>query len=87
MAAISQKANLSKRYTNHKIKGTTATVMKNAGHSLDEIATVTHHKNLESLKCYLAKPTLEDKVNFSKTLSKFGQSDKCDKVESTTQNK
>ena len=30
---------------------------------------------MESLKCYLAKPTLEDKVNFSKTLSRFGNSE------------
>ena len=46
----------------------TATCMKKAGYSLQDITFVIKHKNLESLKYYLNKPTLEDKSNFSKSL-------------------
>ena len=73
MAIISQSANLSKRYTNHKIKGATATAMKKAGHTLEEIAFMTKHKNLESLKLYLAKLTMEEKENFSKLLCNYSK--------------
>ena len=47
MACISEHAQLSKCYTNHKIKGTIATAMKKAGHILEEIAFMTKHKDLE----------------------------------------
>ena len=42
--------------------------MKRAGYTLTEMAFVLKHKNLESLKYYLEKPTLEDKTNFSNSL-------------------
>lgn len=42
--------------------------MKKPGYSLQDIALVIKHKNLESLKYYLEKPTLEDKTNFSDSL-------------------
>ena len=53
-------------YTNHCIRGTTATGMKHKGHTLVEIAHALKHKNLESLKHYV--PTLKHKENFSKSL-------------------
>ena len=53
---------------NHCIHGTTASAVKRAGYTLNEIAFVLKHKNLESLKYYLDKPTLEDKTNFSDSL-------------------
>ena len=72
MATISSNAKLSKRYTNHKIKGTTATTMKAAGHRLEEIALITKNKNLVSLKLYLAKPTIQDKENCPNSLCMYG---------------
>ena len=55
MSDISTKADLSKNYTNHGIRKTTVTAMKRSGFSLQEIANVTKHKNLESLKHYISR--------------------------------
>ena len=59
MSEITQQAKLSKKYTNHQVRKTTATAMKRSGYSLQEIANVTKHKNLDCLKHYLAAPTHE----------------------------
>ena len=68
LSELSKCAELSYIHTNHCIGGTTATAMKRAGYTLNEIAFVLKHKNLESLKYYLEKPTPEDKTNFSHSL-------------------
>ena len=73
MSDISKKAKLSKNYTNHTVRKTTATAMKRSGFSLQEIANVTKHKNLESLKHYLAAPTHEEKESYSNALHDYGQ--------------
>ena len=49
-SVISENSGLSVKYTNHCIWGTTATPMHKMGYSLHDIAQVTNHKNLESLK-------------------------------------
>ena len=53
MATISKTASLSKQYTKHCIRKTTATGMKRQGFDLKEIANVTKHKNLQSLENYI----------------------------------
>ena len=73
MSDISKKAKLSKNYTNHTVCKTTATAMKRSGFSLQEITNVTKHKNLESLKHYLAAPTHEEKESYSNALHDYGQ--------------
>ena len=45
--------------------------MKRAGYTLEEIAWVLKHKNLESLCRYLVKPTQGEKENFSNDLFKY----------------
>lgn len=70
MKQISQSTNLPKLYTNHKIRGTTASVMKDK-FGLFAACNVTHHKSYESLRSYLAKPTLEDKAKYSTALFNF----------------
>ena len=80
MKQISLNADLSITYTNHCIRGTTATPMHRSGYSLHEIAQVTKHKNIESLKCYLEKPTLEDMQNYSASLCDYScknETDSC----------
>ena len=52
LSEISKAADLSYIYTNHCFWGTTATAMKRAGNTLNEIAFILKHKNLESLKYY-----------------------------------
>ena len=77
MKEISKQAGLSFTYTNHCIRGTTASAMKRFGYALPDIAKVTGHQNLESLKYYLENPTLQDKQNYSNDLFKYtGQ--ECD---------
>ena len=68
MKIISKNSGLSTKYTNHCLRGTTATAMYKCGYSLHDIAQVTRHKNLESLKYYLAQPTITDMENYSNSL-------------------
>ena len=68
MKEISKNAGLSRIYTNHCIRGTTATAMHRSGYSLHDIAQVTRHKNIESIKFYLQTPTIEDMENYSNSL-------------------
>lgn len=68
---ISKKANLSTMYTNHCIRGTTATALKKLGFSIPEIASVTKHRNFQSLEHYLEKPSLEERGRFSKSLFQY----------------
>ena len=77
MKHICQNAGLTKIYTNHCIRGTTATAMHRSGYSLHDIAQVTHHKNIESLKFYLQQPTIEDMENYSESLFKYGENTKA----------
>ena len=78
LSKISKASGLSYIYTNHCIQGTTATVLKRSGHTLEEIAHVLKHKNLESLKHYLDAPTLKDKENYSTSLFKDTNKDNTD---------
>ena len=52
-----------------------ASAMKRAGYSLQDIAHIIGHKNLESLRYYLDKPTLQDKENFADDLFKYTAKD------------
>ena len=68
MKTISEKANLSKMYTNHCIRKTTATGLRRQGFDLKDIANVTKHKNLQSLEHYIGGPTHQEKENYSDAL-------------------
>ena len=71
MKELSEKASLSCIYTNHKIRKTTATGLQRSGSTLEQIAHVTKHKNLDSLKHYVDKPTLCDKENYNDGLFNY----------------
>ena len=71
MKTISKQAGLSKEYTNHQIRKTTATALARSGFSLKEIADVTKHKNLESLKYYIGGPSHDEKENYSDALHQY----------------
>ena len=64
--------------------GTTATGMKCQGHSLEEIAYILKHKNLESLKHYLDAPILKDKENYAESLFKYTNDETEKKKKETT---
>ena len=73
MKTISTQAKLSKRYTNHCIRKTTATGMHRQGYSLKEIANVTKHKNLQSLEHYISGPNQKDKEGYSTALFNYSK--------------
>lgn len=52
LSTISEKAGLKKRYTNHCLRVTTVTVLKEQGYSNEEVASVTGHKNVASVQKY-----------------------------------
>ena len=68
LSVISERSNLKTRYTNHCLRGTTATAMKKQGFSITEIASVTKHRNQESLKHYLDLNSFDDKTKYSSSL-------------------
>ena len=71
MKEVSEKAKLSRIYTNHQIRKTTATGLRRSGFTLEQIAHVTKHKNLDSLKHYVDGPTLSDKENYNEGLFNY----------------
>ena len=89
MKVISEKANLNKMYTNHCIRKITATGMKYKGFNLQEIANVTEHVNLESLKQYISAPTHKEKENYCDGLYWYTKNNKevpAKKLKATPQN-
>ena len=75
MKDISEKAKLSKIYTNHQIRKTTATGMHKSGFTLEQISHVTKHKNLDSLKHYVAAPTIQEKEAYNEGLFSYGNNE------------
>ena len=75
MKEISEDAKLSKIYTNHCIHKTRATAMKRQGFDLNEIQNVTKHKNLDSLKHYIAGPTYKEKQSYNEALLNYAENE------------
>jgi integrase len=55
MPGLSVNLNLSKRYTNHCVRVTMITILKENGFSNEEIATISGHKNAGSVQRYCRK--------------------------------
>ena len=87
MSEIMQQAKLSKKYMNHQVRKTTAIAMKRSGYSLQEIANVTKHKNLDCLKHYLAVPTHEEKEEYTKVLHNYGKDKRIQPLRPAIRNK
>ena len=75
MKDISKAAKLSKEYTNHCIRKTTATALKRQGFDLNEISHVTKHKNLDSLKHYIGGPSYTDKRRYNDAMANYASND------------
>ena len=52
MTGLSEKVGLSKRYTNHSIRTTGATILSRGGFNAAQIMSVTGHKSVSSLSIY-----------------------------------
>ena len=70
---ISKEAGSSTMYTNHSLKASTATVLKQAGIPTQDIMAVTGHKNIASLQSYAQGPTIEDRAKMSSILASYGK--------------
>ena len=68
MKQISSGARLSKTYTNHCVRVTVVTELKQKGHGNDEIATITGHKNPESVNRYSKSYSDAQKRSLSENL-------------------
>ena len=73
---ISIKEKLSKVYTNHCIRASVITRLSRKGVEDRAIANLTNHRNLNSLKHYAAKPTIEEKGEISDKLFDDGPTNK-----------
>lgn len=71
MATISEKANLSHRYTNQNIRRTSGNAMKKGGATAQVIAHQLKQKNIQSMMHYLDLPTLEEKQENQELLFKY----------------
>ena len=65
MKQISKEACLSKIYTNHCLRATTATILARSGVQDRDIAMVTGHKNVASLQHYVNAPTTKKMKSLS----------------------
>ena len=64
MTKLSEKANLSKKYTNHCVRVTTVTNLKRKGYSDEDIAYVTGHKNVLSIARYNRVPKTDERLHY-----------------------
>lgn len=75
LKSISIDAQTSQLYTNHCLKATTVTVLKQAGMSSKDIMSVSGHKNSASLDSYAAAPTMNERAKMSNILSNYSKED------------
>lgn len=68
MSKISEAAGLSQRYTNHCVRGTTATILGHAGLPSLAIMSVTGHRNESSLRSYINSTSVAQKRQMSTLL-------------------
>ena len=77
MSRISKHANMSRRYTNHCITATVATVLKRQGVDLLSIMSVTGHRNVKSLDSYINRPTDHERRMVSSALQEGAMPVSC----------
>lgn len=68
MKKISQKANLSRIYTNHCVRVSVVSSLKESGFSLDDIQAVTGHKSTDSIRHYVRRRKDTEKQRVSDAL-------------------
>ena len=73
MKDMTKEAECSRPYTNHCLKASTATILKQAGFQAQDIMAVTGHRNVASLESYAQGPTIDDRARMSKELAQFGK--------------
>jgi len=69
MKGLSQKAGLSKPYTNHCVRASTVTILYQAGIDTQQICSITKHKNESTLSHYIESSSEKQKQIASNILS------------------
>jgi len=69
MKGLSQKAGLSKPYTNHCVRASTVTTLYQAGIDTQQICSITKHKNESTLSHYIESSSEKQKQIASNILS------------------
>ena len=69
MSKISEKANLSRRYTNHSVRASCVTVLQSENVGDRHIASVTMHRNISSLVSY-GRPSDRQKSDMARAMDK-----------------
>ncbi len=72
---ISKLSNLNTVYTNHCLRATATNALVRGSHAPTSVTAVTGHKNIESLKVYLQRPTLKERKALGNTLTKYAAGD------------
>lgn len=75
MSVLSERAGLSRDYSNHEICKTCATGMMKGGVPVPDIAHHLKHKDIQTLKHYLEKPDMEEKRRNAAVLHNYTISD------------
>ena len=83
MSTISQRAKLSKRYTNHSIRATCITRLDDAGFESRKLMRISGHRSEMSLKSYSSRLSVQDKRIISDTLSDAALTQSCQMTTST----
>ena len=68
MSTISKTSGLSRNYTNHHVRATTATGLAHAGVSSVGFMSVTGHRNEQNMKSYVNAPSMAQRRQYSETL-------------------
>ena len=82
-STISQRAKLSKRYTNHSIRATCITRLDDAGFESRKLMRISGHRSEMSLKSYSSRLSVQDKRIISDTLSDAALTQSCQMTTST----
>uniref|UniRef100_A0A1I8H3P6 Phage_integrase domain-containing protein n=1 Tax=Macrostomum lignano TaxID=282301 RepID=A0A1I8H3P6_9PLAT len=69
MKKISDRAGLSRVYTNHCIRSTTVPNLVDNGHTMEEIKAVTGHRSNDSVSRYTKRISEKRKINVSHSLT------------------
>ena len=83
MSTISQRAKLSRRYTNHSIGATCITRLDDAGFESRKLMRISGHRSEMSMKSYSSRLSVQDKRIISDTLSDAALTQSCQMTTST----
>ena len=83
MPRISEEAELSIRYTNHSIRATTVSSLREAGIHPNDIRAITGHRSVASIESYSRGPSMGKRADYSNLLSSLREDSSSPAVSTT----